>query len=222
VPKSGHGPSSAVTRSMSAGVFPPTSSRSTRPRTSYAHAGVRGLCGLHEGTVSQRIGPGISATAAGPTGSHRWFPGGLGVLPRESAQSRMGGLTGRGPTVRFACRGPRDLPEPDPALSPSPPWLSPQPLLRPRSTLLSPSSASRSPSPPCFCPSPASERLLPEPALCAQSPPLSWLSSALRACALAGRKRAFACGVPGALRGTWVSSTRFDEMNDPCPRNVLI
>ena len=109
-----------------------------------------------------------------------------------------------------------------PALCPSPPWLSPQPLLRPRSTLLSPSSASRSPSPPCFCPSPASERLLPEPALCAQSPPLSWLSSALRACALAGRKRAFACGVPGALRGTWVSSTRFDEMNDPCPRNVLI
>ena len=149
-------------------------------------------------------------------------PGGPGVLPRESAQSRMGGLTVRGPTVRFACRGPRDLPEPDPALSPSPPWLSPQPLLRPRSTLLSPSSASRPPSPPCFCPSPASERLLPEPALCAQSPPLSWLSSALRACALAGRKRAFACGVPGALRGTWVSSTRFDEMNDPCPRNVLI
>ena len=149
-------------------------------------------------------------------------PGGPGVLPRESAQSRMGGLTGRGPTVRFACRGPRDLPEPDPALSPSPPWLSPQPLLRPRSTLLSPSSASRSPRPPCFCLSPASERLLPEPAPCAQSPALSWLSSALRACALAGRKRAFACGVPGALRGTWVSSTRFDEMNDPCPRNVLI
>ena len=109
-----------------------------------------------------------------------------------------------------------------PALCPSPPWLSPQPLLRPRSTLLSPSSASRPPSPPCCCPSPASERLLPEPAPCAQSPALSWLSSALRACALAGRKRAFACGVPGALRGTWVSSTRFDEMNDPCPRNVLI
>ena len=154
-----------------------------------------------------------------PRGGRGSFPG-IGTVPQ--AQSRMGGLTVRGPTVRFACRGPRDLPEPDPALSPSPPWLSPQPLLRPRSTLLSPSSASRSPSPPCFCPSPASERLLPEPALCAQSPPLSWLSSALRACALAGRKRAFACGVPGALRGTWASSTRFDEVNDPCPGNVLI
>src|SRR5690348_10041309 len=34
VPKSGHGLSSAVTRSMSAGAFPPTSWRSTKPRTS--------------------------------------------------------------------------------------------------------------------------------------------------------------------------------------------
>jgi len=150
-------------------------------------------------------------------------PGGRGSFPRESAQSRMGGLTVRGPTVRFACRGPRDLSEPATLLSAQAlPGSLPKPLLRPRPTLLSPSSASRPPSPPCFCPSPASERLLPEPAPCAQSPALSWLSSALRACALAGRKRAFACGVPGALRGTWVSSTRFDEMNDPCPRNVLI
>ena len=149
-------------------------------------------------------------------------PGGRGSFPRESAQSRMGGLTVRGPTVRVACRGPRDLPEPATLLSPQAlPGSLPSPASPAPDAALS-LSASRSPSPPCFCPSPASERLLPEPAPCAQSPALSWLSSALRACALAGRKRAFACGVPGALRGTWVSSTRFDEMNDPCPRNVLI
>ena len=154
-------------------------------------------------------------------------PGGPGVLPwnRHSPAGTVphGRPDRPGANGAFCLSGTsRSLRARHPALCPSPPWLSPQPLLRPRSTLLSPSSASRPPSPPCFCPSPASERLLPEPALCAQSPPLSWLSSALRACALAGRKRAFACGVPGALRGTWVSSTRFDEMNDPCPRNVLI
>ena len=166
--------------------------------------------------------PRHSATAAGPAGSHRWFPGGAGGPPRESAESRMGGLTVRGPTVRLLVG--------DLAISPSPP-----PCSLPKPSLALPS--------PCFARArrcslpqallarrahPASARarplsgFCPEPVLCAQSPPLSWLSSALRACALAGRKRAFACGVPGALRGTWVSPTRFDEMNDPCPRNVLI
>lgn len=177
-----------------------------------------------------------------PSGSARHFcdgggagriaslvPGGPGPSP-ESAESSMGSLTVRGPTVRFACRvltfspspPPCSLPEPSLALSQA--LAPPEPDAALPQALLSPSSA-HSPSPPCFGPSPPSERLLPEPALCAQSPPLSSpssLSSALRACVLAGRKRAFACGVPGALRGTWVSPTRFDEMNDPCPRNVLI
>lgn len=156
-------------------------------------------------------------------------PRGAGGPPRESAESRMGGLTVRGPTVRLLVGDLTISPSPPPCSLPSPPWLSPKPLLRPSPTLLSPSSASRSPSPPASArarPACARARPLsgfcPEPVLCAQSPPLSWLSSALRACALAGRKRAFACGVPGALRGTWVSPTRFDEMNDPCPGNVLI
>jgi hypothetical protein len=47
-------------------------------------------------------------------------PRGAGGPPRESAESRMGGLTVRGPTVRFACRGPHDLPEPATLLSPQP------------------------------------------------------------------------------------------------------
>lgn len=47
-------------------------------------------------------------------------PRGAGGPPRESAESRMGGLTVRGPTVRFACRGPHDLPEPATLLSPEP------------------------------------------------------------------------------------------------------
>jgi hypothetical protein len=156
-------------------------------------------------------------------------PRGAGGPPRESAESRMGGLTVRGPTVRFACRGPHDLPEPATLLSPQPSLALSQALASPepdaalslkRFSLAEPTCLG--PSPPCLCPSPASERLLPRARpLCAVSSALL-ASSALRACALAGRKRAFACGVPGALRGTWVSPTRFDEMNDPCPRNVLI
>jgi hypothetical protein len=142
----------------------------------------------------------------------------------------MGGLTVRGPTVRFACRGPHDLPEPATLLSPraslalSQALASPEPdaaLSLKRFSLAEPTQLL--PEPTLLVPEPGLwAASAPEPVLCAQSPPLSWLSSALRACALAGRKRAFACGVPGALRGTWVSPTRFDEMNDPCPRNVLI
>jgi hypothetical protein len=218
---------------MSAGVFPPTSSRSTRPRTSYAHAGVRGLCGLHDGTVSQRIVPGISATAGGSAGSHRWFPGGPGSFP-GIGRVQHGQPDRPGANGAFCLSGPHLLPEPVTLLSPRAlPGSLPSPCVaRARrcspSALLSPSSA-HSPGPPCFGPGSACfgpgrplSGFCPEPALCVQSPPLSSPSSALRACVLAGRKRAFACGVPGALRGTWVSSTRFDEMNDPCPRNVLI
>ena len=117
--------------------------------------------------------------------------------------------TSRSPRARHPC-SPQALPgSPQALASPEPDAALPQALLARRAH---PASARTRPLS-GFCP---------RPVLCAQSPPLSWLSSALRACALAGRKRAFACGVPGALRGTWVSPTRFDEMNDPCPRNVLI
>src|SRR5690349_23410688 len=56
-------------------------------------------------------------------------PRGAGVLPPESAESRTGGLTVRGPTVRFACRILTFSPSRHPAL--------PQALLRPGPTLLS-------------------------------------------------------------------------------------
>jgi hypothetical protein len=49
----------------------------------------------------------------------------------------MGGLTVRGPTVRFACRGPHDLPEPATPALPKPSLALPKPLLRPSPTLLS-------------------------------------------------------------------------------------
>ena len=154
---------------MSAGVFPPTSSRSTRPRTSYARAGVRGLCGLHEGAVSQRIGPGISATAAGSAGSHRWFPGGRGLFSPEPAESRMGGLTVRGPTMRLLVRRPHVLPENTTLLTPKPPSLRPNPTVLPPSAgrcSRSQPDAALAPSPPCFC-----APFCPAPACSCPSPP---------------------------------------------------
>jgi hypothetical protein len=209
---------------MSAGVFPPTSSRSTRPRTSYAHAGVRGLCGLHEGAVSQRIGPGISATAAGPAGSHRWFPGGRGPSPRgvrgigppgEKSRPSPGWRPDRpGANGAFACPGTPRSPRAHRALSRAHLLLSRAHLLLSRAH-------------PASVPSPPPGRTLLHSPHSPHSHPLTLIrsphsQSALRACVLVGRKRAFACGVPGALRGTWASPTRFDEVNDPCPGNVLI
>ena len=126
---------------MSAGVFPPTSSRSTRPRTSYAHAGVRGLCGLHEGAVSQRIGPGISATAAGPAGSHRWFPGGRGsfsprgspggwVPPERRAGRVPDGRPDRpGANDALACPGTSCPPRAQPCVPRAGPCFFPEPTL---------------------------------------------------------------------------------------------
>ena len=153
-------------------------------------------------------------------------PRGAGVLPPESAESRTGGLTVRGPTVRFACRILTFSPSPPPCPPPEPSLALSQALASAEPTLLSLKRFSLpgalSPRPPCFGPGRASERLLPRARpLCAVCSALLALIHAPRV-RLAGRKRAFACGVPGALRGTWVSPTRFDEMNDPCPRNVLI
>ena len=121
--------------------------------------------------------PRHSATAAGPAGSHRWFPGGAGVLLLESAESRRGGRTVRGANGAFCLSGDLTFSRAHPALSPSPLAL-PSPcflasLLRPRLKLLSPSSAPLSPGPPCCRPGPASERLLP------RARPLSAVSSAL-------------------------------------------
>ena len=173
---------------MSAGVFPPTSSRSTRPRTSTRAPEFAGYSGLRE-AVSQRIGPGISATAAGSAGSHRWFPGGPGVVPPEPAEPRMGGLTVRGANGAFACPGNLALPEP--ALSP-----------KPTSCLLPQAH------PWCACSS-----VVPAP--------LPGLPHAPRVARAPAENKAFACGVPGALRGTWVSPTRFDEDERPVSRERL-
>src|SRR6266480_2206070 len=174
--KSGHGPSSAVTRSMSAGVFPPTSSRSTRPRTSTRAPEFAGYSGLHQ-AVSQRIGPDISATAAGPTRSHRWFPGSpgdQGFVPTEPAEPRMGGLTVRGPTVRLLVRGLTSSPSP-PLFSPEPTPSSPPcplPLLPHAHSLCSPMpTPSSPPCPPLGRVLLRSPRSLAPPALLTAPPP---------------------------------------------------
>ena len=206
---------------MSAGVFPPTSSRSTRPRTSTRTPEFAGYADSMKERCSSGSAPAFLRRRRGRPDRIVGSPGGRGSSP-GIGRVPYGRPDRPGANGAFCLSGTSRSPRArHPALSPSPPWLSPKPLLRPRPTLLSRSSASRSPSPPCFCPSPASERLLPRARpLCAVSSALL-ASSALRACALAGRKRAFACGVPGALRGTWVSPTRFDEDERPVSRERL-
>src|SRR5271157_3771652 len=110
VPKSGSGRSSAVTRSMSAGAFPPTSSRSTKPRTSphvlqfagFSGSRVHRLCGqgivprwaaLGRATPKQRC---LRGSAPNFCDS-----GGAGLI---APLARRGGLTIRGPTVRLLFR----------------------------------------------------------------------------------------------------------------------
>ena len=190
---------------MSAGVFPPTSSRSTRPRTSTRAPEFAGYSGLRE-AVSQRIGPGISATAAGPAGSHRWFPegsGGSGFRPPGASRVRMGDLTRPGANGAFCLSGGAHF-LPLPSL-PSPPVLSsPRPLtFSPKPTLAARAPQFSTPAPP---------RRSRAPRVRSHVPP--------RPPAPAG-KRAFACGVPGALRGTWASPTRFDEDERPVSRERL-
>ena len=78
------------------------------------------------------------------------------------------------------------------------------------------------PSPPFWSPEPA--LWSPEPALAARAPAfprLSCLSSAFPRTLPRRRKPAFACGVPGALRGTRASPTRFDEDERPVSRERL-
>jgi hypothetical protein len=151
-----------------------------------------------DGGGAGRIASLVPRGAGGPSlqGGVRggWVP------PRreEPAESPMGDRTVRGPTMRLHVRGPHVLAEPSLAfpgpalLSPSGPpcfWLKPAPAF---------SAASR-PSPTTLCaasrPSPPSARML------LRSPRFRQRS---RGCDPAGRKRAFACGVPGALPGTWV------------------
>ncbi len=207
---------------MSAGVFPPTSSRSTRPRTSTRAPEFAGYSGLHE-AVPQRIGPGISATAAGPAGSHRWFPegsGGSGFRPPGASRVRMGGLTVRGQRcvclpgeLTFSSKPALALPKPALGFSPKPtPYVSPKPApyVSPKPTLGVRAPRFSTPAPP---------RRFRAPRMRSHVSPV--LSHAPPACSRAGRKHAFACGVPGALRGTWVSPTRFDEDERPVSRERL-
>src|SRR5206468_10197473 len=147
-----------------------------------------------------------------------------GWLPPERASRFPDGRPDRpGPTMRSLVRGPHvppspalRSPEPSLASPPEPALLSPS---SPRCSLTEPAPASGSSPLLLSCRAHAASR--PSPPLLAGSS-LSSLSPAPRACLLGGRKRAFACGVPGALRGTWVSPTRFDGVNGPCPGNVLI
>src|SRR5436190_4065398 len=119
----------------------------------------------------------------------------------------MGGLTVRGPTVRLRVRGAHFLPGPT-LRSCKPSLISPQAHLSlPEPTLSLPRARP-------WCPCSAVLR--------DGSPRRSRaLSLVPAACSRAGRKPAFACGVPGALRGTWVSPTRFDEGERPVSRERL-
>ena len=208
---------------MSAGVFPPTSSRSTRPRTSstrtpefagYADS-MKDRCPSGSAPAFLRRRRGRPDRIVGSRGAGGPSPqevsGGMGPPGEKSRPSPpMGDLTVRGPTMRLLVRGPHVLPEPSLAF-PGPGLAS------------SPSPRCSASSPRCFSP---------EPTLCAHAPPLSSaLFSTLlgsprsrhrsRRCDLAGRKRAFACGVPGALPGTRASPTRFDEGERPVSRERL-
>jgi hypothetical protein len=142
--------------------------------------------------------PRHSATAAGPAGSHRWFPGGRGSFSQggpggeEPAGSRTGRPDRPGANGAFACPGTSWSPEP----------------------------ALRSPEP-SLASSPGPALLLARAHLCVHAPPLSSLSSALPRMRPGRPKTAFACGVPGALRGTWVSPTGFDEDERPVSRERL-
>lgn len=150
-------------------------------------------------------------------------PRGAGGPPRESAESRMGGLTVRGPTVRFACRGPHDLPEPATLLSPQAlPDSLPSPCFaRARRCSLPQALLARRAHPASARARPLSG-FCPEPVLCAQSPPLSWPHPrSARAPWPAENGRSLAAYL--ARYGEHGSHLRgLMRMNDPCPGNVLI
>src|SRR5919201_1856596 len=118
-PKSGHGRSSAVTRSMSAAVFRPTSSRSTRRRTSRHEPEFAGLSRAPQRRRPSGSAPAI-ATAAGPARPHLIVrgPGVRGVPPKGAGGGGGGGGAGGGkrggggdesPPGRRASRGPRGV-----------------------------------------------------------------------------------------------------------------
>ena len=216
VPKSGHGPSSAATRSMSAGVFPPTSSRSTRRRTSTRAPEFAGYSGLQKWC---------------PSGSARHFRDGGGA-GQIAPLARMGGLTVRGPTVRLRVPGsspsahPLVLPELTLSLFRARSRLARKPTLSPpQAHPVFPPKPTRPPSrrlkPPC---SPKPTLAARAPQFCADSSPrrsraLSLVPS--RAPAPAGNTRSLAAYL--ARYGEHGSHLRgLMRMNDPCPGNVLI
>ena len=201
---------------MSAGVFPPTSSRSTRRRTSTRAPEFAGYSGLHEG-VSQRIGPGISVTAAGPADrtvgpdGRPDRPGANGAFacPGEFAFSLSSALAL--PELRLS------LSRACSCLSPGPPCLPTSPP--PSFPLAHPVSP---PSPPRLSPGPPWVRVLPSSA--------RQLSLALP-CAVARSRRV----LPRRRKNTRSLAAylaRYGEhgshlrglmrVNDPCPGNVLI
>jgi hypothetical protein len=189
---------------MSAGVFPPTSSRSTRPRTStrtlefagYADS-MKERCPSGSAPAFLRRRRGRPDRIVGSRGGRGPFSP-RGVRGDGSPERRTGRVPdGRpdrpGANDAFACPGTSCPPRAQPRVPPGPRCSVPQ------------AQAALSPSPP------AARVLLRSPRSRQRS----------RGSDPPGRKRAFACGVPGALLGTWVSPTRFDEDERPVSRERL-
>ncbi len=122
-PKSGSGRSSAVTRSMSAGAFPPTSSRSTKLRTSTREPEFAGLAGsrVHRLCGGSGESPpggqpfaglgvptvGSPEPGSGPSPGPQELSCDGGGTGQIAPLARRDGLTVRGPTVRLLIRGRR-------------------------------------------------------------------------------------------------------------------
>ena len=184
---------------MSAGVFPPTSSRSTKPRTSTRTPEFAGYADSMKERCSSGSAPAFcDGGGAGriaslvPGGRESFSPrgaGGDGSPGEKSRSPGWGGLTVRGPAVRWLVRGPY--------VPPSPALRSPEPAL-----------------------------LLARAHLCVHAPSRSFalltLISAPADATWPGRKRRSLAAYL-ARYGEHGSHLRgLMRMNDPCPGNVLI
>jgi hypothetical protein len=221
---------------MSAGVFPPTSSRSTRPRTSTrtlefagyadsmkarcpsgsAPAFLRRRRGRPDRIVGSRGGRGPSPQRGGPGGDGS---------PGEKSRPGPDGRPDRpGPTMRLLVRGPRVLSEPSlafprgPSLATSP---SPRCSLPQAHAALTEPALLLAQARSCFL-----RCFSPGPTLCAHAPPLS---SALLALVSTPADATWPAengrSLAAYLARYWEHGSHLRglmRMNDPCPGNVLI
>ena len=183
---------------MSAGVFPPTSSRSTRRRTSTCAPEFAGYSGLHE----------AASQGSAPTFLRR----------RRGRPDRTVGPDGRpdrpGANGAFAC------PKQAHFLPRSPPCRSSEPILALLQAPLSPQAPSVSPG--CLSPKPTLGARAPQfSATVLRGAPERSRSCPPRAAAPARNSRSLAAYL--ARYGEHGSHLRgLMRMNDPCPGNVLI